>query len=252
MFFIFVVGTAGSGKSTFTSAFKAWLEEKGWNVSAVNLDPGAEFLPYQPDVDVRTMIDIHEIMDRYELGPNGALVFASDMLSLKLNEIQEQIEEGKPDYVIVDTPGQMELFAYRKSGPYIVHGLRGEGKVLLFLSDPWTLNTPENFLSINLLASSVRLRFKVPFVQLLGKVDAAKEEVHKVMEWSSNPRRLEDELLKIEDGESYLLYSGLYRYLLKKGLIYKLIPISSVTRYGFPDVSAAISNLFRGGEEIAL
>lgn len=251
MFFIFIVGTAGSGKSTFTHAFKIWLQEKGWNVSTVNLDPGAEFLPYQPDVDVRTMVDIHEIMDRYELGPNGALIFASDMISTKLDEIQEQVEEDRPDYVIVDTPGQMELFAYRKSGPYIVHGLRGEGKVLLFLSDPWMLNTPENFLSVNLLASSVRLRFKIPFLQLLGKVDAAKEEANKIMKWNYNPRRLETELLAIGDGEKYLVYSGLYRYLLKKGLIYKMIPVSSVTRYGFPDVSAAISNLFKGGEEMA-
>ncbi len=251
MFYIFVLGTAGSGKSLFTSMFKQWLQEKEWNVISINLDPGAEYLPYTPEIDVRTMIDIHELMDRYELGPNGALILASDLISTKLGEIQEQVEEERPDYIIVDTPGQMELFAYRKSGPFIVHGLRGEGKVIVFLSDPWMLNTPENFLSVMLLASSVRIRFKLPFLHLLSKIDAAKEEAKKVMKWCYNPHLIEEELMKIPDGENYLMYTSLYRYMLKKGLIYKLIPMSSVTRYGFPDISAAISNLFKGGEEMA-
>jgi hypothetical protein len=251
MFFLYVVGTAGSGKSLFTSAFKQWMIEKGWNVVALNLDPGAEFLPYRAEVDIRTMIDIHEIMDRYELGPNGALIFAADLISTKLKDVQAELDEEGADYVIVDTPGQLELFAYRKSGPYIVQGLRGEGKAMAFLSDPWMLNSPENFLSVMLLASSIRIRFKIPFIQLLTKIDIAKEEAKKVMKWNTNPRLLENELMGIKEGESYLMYTGLFRYLFKRGMIYKLIPTSSVTMYGFPDVSAALANLFRGGEEVA-
>ena len=251
VYIAFIIGTAGSGKSLLTASFSEWLRINEQNVATLNLDPGVIKLPYTPDIDVRDYITIDEIMDEYELGPNGALIMAADLIASEVENLRKEIEDVNPDILLIDTPGQMELFAYRKSGPFIVHGLRGEGKVIVFLSDPWMLNTPENFLSVMLLASSVRIRFKLPFLHLLSKIDAAKEEAKKVMKWSSNPHLIEEELMKIPDGENYLMYTSLYRYMLKKGLIYKLIPMSSVTRYGFPDVSAAISNLFKGGEEMA-
>ncbi|MEM2955531.1 MAG: ATP/GTP-binding protein, partial [Nitrososphaerales archaeon] len=79
MFVIFIVGTAGSGKSLLTSTLVSWYTEKGTNAIAVNLDPGALELPYTPDVDVRNYIDLQTIMESYELGPNGALILASDL-----------------------------------------------------------------------------------------------------------------------------------------------------------------------------
>jgi len=53
MFFTFLIGPAGSGKSTLASAFSDWLLDQGFDVALVNLDPGAEWLPYRPDVDAR-------------------------------------------------------------------------------------------------------------------------------------------------------------------------------------------------------
>ncbi|RLI27444.1 GTPase, partial [Candidatus Bathyarchaeota archaeon] len=41
MFIIFVIGTAGSGKSLLTSAFAEWLRLAKQDVAIVSLDPGA-------------------------------------------------------------------------------------------------------------------------------------------------------------------------------------------------------------------
>ena len=43
-------------------------------VHCVNLDPAAEFLSSQPEIDIRDAINVPEVMKCYKLGPNGALV----------------------------------------------------------------------------------------------------------------------------------------------------------------------------------
>ena len=85
MVVIFIIGTAGSGKSLLTSAFSDWLRMKRQHVISVNLDPGVRHLPYAPDVDVREHISLDELMERYMLGPNGGLVLASDLIAIGTN-----------------------------------------------------------------------------------------------------------------------------------------------------------------------
>ena len=52
--FVYFIGTVGSGKSTLTYNFQKWMGLRGLDTITVNLDPGAENLPYEPDVDVTT------------------------------------------------------------------------------------------------------------------------------------------------------------------------------------------------------
>jgi GTPase SAR1 family protein len=116
----FVAGTAGSGKSLLTSALKNWFVNRGEDAIAVNLDPGVVELPYEAEVDIRDRIQLQQVMEDYQLGPNGALVLAADLIATKMGEIQEEIDSFKPENVIVDTPGQTELFAFRESGEFVV------------------------------------------------------------------------------------------------------------------------------------
>jgi GTPase SAR1 family protein len=140
LFLIFIVGTAGSGKSFLTAAFSDWLKLKRQEVISVNLDPGVLNLPYTPDVDVREYVSIEKLMDQYSLGPNGALIMAADLVATEIEAIREDVEEFNADYVLIDTPGQMELFAYRSSGTYLTHVLSGDEKSMVFLADSIFLN----------------------------------------------------------------------------------------------------------------
>ncbi|MDV3244553.1 MAG: ATP/GTP-binding protein [Nitrososphaerales archaeon] len=245
----FVTGTAGSGKSFLTNALKNWYISRGEDAIAVNLDPGVVNLPYEPDVDVRQRIDLQDIMERYSLGPNGGLILAADMVATSLPQLQEEIDSYKPEYVIVDTPGQMELFAYRESGEYIVKEMNADSKVLLFLLDPLLANTPVNFLSLALLSASVGLRLNVPRISVLTKKDLDRDGVKRISEWSSDASVFEEALSKTRDSEQYSLYSELFRTIRRLAFGVDLYPVSSTTLDGFVALVGEMARLGRGGEE---
>jgi GTPase SAR1 and related small G proteins len=129
---IFVSGTAGSGKSLLSSKLQDYYSENGAFAAILNLDPGVDNMPYTCDIDVRDYVDYVSIMQQYELGPNGAMVMANDLIASKIDEIRDEVYKVNPDYLIVDTPGQIELFAYRSSGRFIVDNISSEEKQIFF------------------------------------------------------------------------------------------------------------------------
>ncbi|MFB5618585.1 MAG: ATP/GTP-binding protein, partial [Candidatus Nitrosomaritimum aestuariumsis] len=132
---IFITGTAGSGKSLLTSKLYDYYTQNSAFVASLNLDPGVENVPYTCDIDVRDYVDIVSVMKNYDLGPNGALVMANDLIASKIDDIRNEVERVNPDYLLVDTPGQIELFAYRSSGRFIVENITSEEKTNIFLFD---------------------------------------------------------------------------------------------------------------------
>ncbi len=249
MITVFVTGTAGSGKSMLTKALYDWFNERGQDAITCNLDPGVLSLPYEPDVDIRNYVDYAQIMEEYSLGPNGALILASDMIATRLAEIQEEIDSYNSDYVLIDTPGQTELFAFRESGHYIASEMRSDSKILLFLFDPKLCNTPSNFLSLTLLYASVGLRLKLPRIAVLTKKDMAREDSSKIIGWSSEASSFEEALSR-SDGEKSLLYSKLFSILRSLSYGVSLYPVSSVTGEGMVALVGEITRIASGGEEL--
>lgn len=245
---IFLTGTAGSGKSTLCSVLAPWYSDKGSTVATVNLDPGVQQMPYAPDVDIRDFIDISTVMQNYQLGPNGALIMAADLVATRVNDIQQSLDSINPDYAIFDTPGQIELFAYRSSGPYIVDNISAEGTTMLFLYDSTLVSTPTNFISVALLGASIRLRLRVPQISVLSRSDMLGPNLKKVLSWGSNVYKLE-EALRAESKFSYELDSQLLRGLSRSGLGNELYPVSANTREGMLDLSAVITRQLNQGEE---
>ncbi len=191
--FGFILGPAGSGKSLMTAALHHWMELVELDVATLNLDPGVKVLPYAPDIDVREYIDIEKIIDKYMLGPNGALMAAMDHVLTVIDKIIDDIEALGPEYVLVDTPGQMEIFAYRQSGPVIQKLLLGNDNLGggLFLIDPTLATTPSSFVSILLLALSVSYRLDLPQALLITKGDLVEAEFRKkIVAWSEDPEAL--------------------------------------------------------------
>jgi GTPase SAR1 family protein len=246
---IFITGTAGSGKSLLTSKLLQWYRDNNVYPIALNLDPGAVSLPYDPDVDVRDYIDIVTLMENYNLGPNGSLVMASDMIATKLDEIQREVDGLNPDYVIVDTPGQIELFAFRASGPYFVTNLRADIKATIFTFDAMLVSSPINFVSIALLASSVKLRLKTSQINVLTKRDLVMDKLKDIMEWAGSHMMLEQALDGEKDAEYSLLSKDLARSMSKGGFSPGLIAVSSVTMNGMVNLSAALSRTLNLGED---
>lgn len=253
MFIVFVIGTAGSGKSLLTASFAEWLKVSKQNVVTVNLDPGALTLPYKPEVDVRNYIDIVELMRKYELGPNGALVMAADLIAEETERLGEEIEDFNPDMVLVDTPGQMELFAFRASGPYIVSELTREPKAILYLFDSVFCTSPLNYVSNLFLSAAVYNRFFVPQAHVLSKCDLLPpDNVNSLVDWSAKPKMLETAIEERLSGTKRLLSRDMMRAIYRLGLRFLLIPISAKTNEGMINLNATLERIFTGGEQFTL
>ena len=246
---IFIIGTAGSGKSLFTAAFSEWLKMSKQDVAVVNLDPGVLKLPYSPDVDIRNYVDVGNLMEKYELGPNGALILAADLIADEIENVTKDVESANADLVLVDTPGQMELFAFRASGPYIVNELTKEPKALVYLFDSVFSVNPLNYVSNMFLSAAVYNRFFQPQVHLLSKCDLLpRKEVDKITDWSANPQALESAIEQLE-GEKRLFSRNMMRAIIQLGMKFMLIPVSAKTNEGLNNFNMVMERILTGGEK---
>jgi GTPase SAR1 family protein len=250
MLIVFIIGTAGSGKSMLTAAFSEWLKISKQNVAVVNLDPGVLTLPYAPDVDVRDYVNVEDLMEKYGLGPNGALIMAADLIADEIEQISKEIEELKSDIVLVDTSGQMELFAFRASGPYIASELTKEPKAIVYLFDAVFSVNPLNYVSNLFLSTAVYNRFFLPQVHLLSKSDLLpKEEVDKIVDWSANQNALETSIEQKLEGTKRLLSRNVMRAIYQLGLKFLLTPISAKTNEGIINFNTSLERILAGGEK---
>nr|1YR6_A Chain A, ATP(GTP)binding protein [Pyrococcus abyssi]1YR7_A Chain A, ATP(GTP)binding protein [Pyrococcus abyssi]1YR8_A Chain A, ATP(GTP)binding protein [Pyrococcus abyssi]1YR9_A Chain A, ATP(GTP)binding protein [Pyrococcus abyssi]1YRA_A Chain A, ATP(GTP)binding protein [Pyrococcus abyssi]1YRA_B Chain B, ATP(GTP)binding protein [Pyrococcus abyssi]1YRB_A Chain A, ATP(GTP)binding protein [Pyrococcus abyssi]1YRB_B Chain B, ATP(GTP)binding protein [Pyrococcus abyssi]2OXR_A Chain A, ATP(GTP)bin len=168
------VGTAGSGKTTLTGEFGRYLEDN-YKVAYVNLDTGVKELPYEPSIDVREFVTVEEIM-REGYGPNGAIVESYDRLMEKFNEYLNKILrlEKENDYVLIDTPGQMETFLFHEFGVRLMENL--PYPLVVYISDPEILKKPNDYCFVRFFALLIDLRLGATTIPALNKVDLLSEE----------------------------------------------------------------------------
>lgn len=248
---LYFIGSAGSGKSSLTGAFLGWMQRQGYDAITVNLDPGIENAPYVPDVDIRDWIKLKEIMEDYEVGPNGAQIIAADMLALNITEMKEIIDSFETDYVIFDTPGQMELFTLRQSGKVLLDSFGADRSIIGYLYDPVISKTPSGFITLMLQAASVQVRFNVPFMGILTKSDLLKDEEREdIMKWSQDFMELDsamhEEMPTLRNQLNIEFLSALMSF--DKGQ--KLLPVSSIYGSGMEDIYNTVQQIFHGGEDL--
>ena len=248
---IYFIGTAGSGKSSLVWAFKEWMTLQGLDCITVNLDPGAEYIPYDPDVDIRDWVKVEEVMRDYSLGPNGAQIVCADMMALNAKELADVIEKFRTPYVLVDTPGQMELFAFRQSSQVIVDALGREDSFLVFLSDPALARTPNGFVSTLLLCATVQFRFSVPFLNVLSKSDTLDEKhLAQLKEWADEPDALYAALTEGDFSAHNIQSIEFLKAMESVGVYRELTPVSAQTPFGIEDIYNAVQQSMEGGEDL--
>ncbi len=245
----YFVGTAGAGKSSLVAAYDRWCKGHGIGTVTVNLDPGAEKLPYSPDVDVRDYIRLDEVMAENDLGPNGAQIAAADMIALNLTEIQEELQGFRSEVVLVDTPGQLELFVFRQAGRFIVDNLSPGQSNVAYLLDPMLARTAGGFASQMLLAANTYFRLKTPMSFLLSKADTMEEEaVEHIMAWAADSFALENDILSEEPGMDTELAANITRLLDGMAIQQTLVPVS-IDQTGLDQVYANAQAALGGAED---
>ncbi len=247
---VYFVGTAGAGKSTLVAAYDRWLREHGMTSTLVNLDPGADALPYQPDVDIRDTLQLADIMEEHGLGPNGAQIAAADMIALDLEDIQAEINSFRADQVLIDTPGQLELFVFRQAGKHIVESLAPNRSVVAYLMDPFLARTPSGFASQLMLGATTLFRFQEPMVFLLSKADVmGQEDLGAVTNWAADLESLEAAIQLEVPSMSQTLAGDLTRLLDNLGTQKLLTPTSAQDGRGLDDLYAQIQSAIGGFED---
>lgn len=247
---IYFVGTAGSGKSTTVGAFKRWLEDNEIDSIIVNLDPGAEKLPYVPDIDIREWINLDDVMSQCGLGPNGAQIAAADLMAVNISKITDILDSYDTDYVLIDTPGQLELFAFRESSQIVVKALGQQRSIMAYLSDPTLYRSANGFVSTMTLASLVQFRMNMPIINLLSKSDVLKEsEANKILDWYNNPDSLYGCLLDEDKDPESIIGMELFRALEDSGIFGEMRSVSAETGVGIPEIYAAVQLQLHGGED---
>ncbi len=246
---LYFVGTAGSGKTTLTKTFKDWMELHGYQAVTVNLDPGADDLPYNVDIDVRDWISLREVMAEHELGPNGAQIVSADMVAMNAGEIKDVMEEFECHYFLIDTPGQMELFTFRQASREMVRTL-GEKSLISFLFDPVLSKQPSGFVSLMTLAATTQFRFDIPYLPILSKSDILSDkELGMIKKWSKDFWHLDSALRESAVTETQVSIE-LIKSLQNMGLQRGIFPVSSVDMYGMEDIYTAVQDAFYGGDDL--
>lgn len=250
--FIYVLGTAGSGKSTLVSSLNEYLENFDKFCVTVNLDPGAEVLTYDPVVDIRDHIKLEEIMHKYKLGPNGALIVATDLIVNYLPEIKKLILDENPDYVLVDTPGQLELFAFRDTGPSVISAFSTKESLILFLIDAFLAQHSYTFTSLLLLSASIQARFLLPYLLVLSKCDLlSSSDLERIVSWSEDLSNLQEDL----EHESSVFRREIALNLIPligNLSIPSLIPVSSLNKTGFFELYSEVQRILGKEDEVSL
>ena len=250
--FVYFIGTAGSGKSTLTFNFKQWMNLKGLDAIAVNLDPGAENLPYEPDVDIRDWISLKEVMDSYKLGPNGAQIACADMLALNTDDIKKSIESFKSDYILMDTPGQLELFVFREAGKYIIKFLNPDRSMIAYLLDPSLAKTASGFVSQLLLSISTNFRLGKPQINILSKSDMLSEkELTQIQRWANDTEDLGGAIIDEEATVYREMSECILRLISEFESQRKVFPTGNEDFFGIEDLYTQIQLQFKGGEDLS-
>ncbi|XP_011637229.1 GPN-loop GTPase 1 [Pogonomyrmex barbatus] len=180
---IIVLGMAGAGKTSFVSRLVSTLYNIG-KPYAVNLDPACREVPYPANIDIKDTVNYKEVMKQYNLGPNGGIVTSLNLFTTKFHQVIELINKANKEhnYVIFDTPGQIEVFTWSASGSIITEALASQfPTIIVYVMDTVKSVNPVTFMSNMLYACSILYKTKLPFIVVMNKIDIVEHRY--AIEW---------------------------------------------------------------------
>jgi GPN-loop GTPase len=200
--------TTAEDAATETSATEDDENEDDYSPAyCVNLDPATINVPYHASIDIRDTVKYKQVMKQHKLGPNGAILTSLNLFATKFDQVMGILEKRaygsamssstsdnntplpavtapKPmDYILIDTPGQIEAFTWSASGSIISESLASAfPTVLCFVVDTARCAaSPNTFMSNMLYACSMLYRTRLPLVVCFNKTDVVSHEF--CLEW---------------------------------------------------------------------
>ncbi|QRV95723.1 ATP(GTP)-binding protein Fet5 [Ceratobasidium sp. AG-Ba] len=252
---IITIGMAGSGKTTFVQRITSYLRSTPSPVTGsprapyvINLDPAVANVPFEANIDIRDTVDYREVMKQYNLGPNGGILTSLNLFTTKFDQVLTLVEKRAPevDYIILDTPGQIEIFTWSASGAILTDALAAAGPAcLVYVVDTPRCSAPATFMSNMLYACSILYKTRLPFILVFNKTDVTPHDF--AVEWMSDFEAFQAALASREhrdaDGEPTYMSSLMNSMSLVLDEFYrhlKAVGVSSATGAGVADFFKAV------------
>ena len=180
---LIILGMAGSGKTTFVRKLEEEIAKSDKESYIINMDPAVHDTLFEPNLDIRDTIKYKDIMLANGLGPNGAIITCLNLFATNINKIVDLLEQKSDlDYIVVDTPGQLEVFSWSASGKLISDSLSLIfPTVLVYIVDIPRCQNPNTFASNMLYALSIMYKMKLPLILAFNKKDVVRED--QCLEW---------------------------------------------------------------------
>ncbi|XP_071505613.1 GPN-loop GTPase 1-like [Diadema antillarum] len=192
---LIVLGMAGSGKTTFVQRLTAYLYANQQPPYIINLDPAVHEVGYPTNIDIRDTVKYKEVMKQYGLGPNGGIMTSLNLFATRFDQVMTFAEKRSKEtkYIILDTPGQIEVFTWSASGTIISETLASTfPTVVIYVMDTARSVNPITFMSNMLYACSILYKYKLPFIVVMNKIDIVAHDF--AMEWMNDFETFQDAL----------------------------------------------------------
>ncbi|NXW26127.1 GPN1 GTPase, partial [Circaetus pectoralis] len=113
-------------------------------------------------------------VSRYGLGPHGGIVTSLNLFGTRFDQVRgcSYMILCWEAYVVIDTPGQIEVFTWSASGTIITEALASSfPSVVVYVVDTSRSTNPITFMSNMLYACSILYKTKLPFIVVMNKTD---------------------------------------------------------------------------------
>lgn len=192
------------------------LHSKNQTPYVVNLDPAVYSVPFESNIDIRDSINYKEVMKQYNLGPNGGILTSLNLFATKVDQVISLLEKRtNPDpaqtgavtakpikHILVDTPGQIEVFVWSASGSIFLETLASSfPTVIAYVIDTPRTSSTSTFMSNMLYACSILYKTKLPMILVFNKTDVKDAEFAK--EWMTDFEAFQNALRQEEEGGTF-------------------------------------------------
>ncbi|KAI3654887.1 hypothetical protein MP228_000267 [Amoeboaphelidium protococcarum] len=275
------IGMAGSGKTTLMQRLITECSRRDKEQFVINLDPAVLHIPYEPTIDIRDTIDYKGVMKEYKLGPNGGIMTSLNLFATKFDQVLDVVDERinikaedgqdndgdvngnkRLDYLLVDTPGQIEVFTWSASGSIITQCLiNSYPTVFLYVIDAQRITHPTTFMSNMLYACSILYKdshststtsvesdkasgtkhpLPLKMVVVINKIDKVSDKAQFAVDWMKDFDTFQAALMEDSTFMSSLCTS-MALALEDFYALLKVVRVSAVTGEGMDDLLDAIA-----------